>query len=191
MNRFLQTAALAVLALAGAASTAQAEPVRRMVTYDSASAEARRLTGAGLTFVFTKNLLQRQRIWAVRATAVPVGVVPEPLRDGDMVRTLDGLMGEDAGTGALYEIAPKKQEAKVLVQAFCPGSNAGWLAVSPIAHGRDLRVHAFGDDPATGRPRLCSVMDFTWRGEWRMPETNTSDVTARVMRPDYIKSPGS
>jgi len=180
--------ALAGLLALGAASPSLAA-AKRMVTYDSASPDARRLTGAGLTFVFTKSLL-RQRVLAVRATAVPVGVVPEPLRDGEVARRLDGLMGEDAGSGALYEIAADKAEGKVMVQAFCPGSTKGWLAIGPIAHQRDLRVHAFGQD-AAGETRPCAVMDFTWRGEWRMPNPNTSDVTARVMRPDYIKTPGS
>jgi hypothetical protein len=179
--------------LAGLAALAAASPstaaVKRMVTYDSASPEARRLTGAGLTFVFTKTLL-RQRVLAVRATAVAVGVVPEPLRDADTVRTLDSLMGEDAGTGTLYAIDPAKAEGKVMIQAFCPGATSGWLAISPIAHNRDLRVHAFGAD-AAGQARLCAVMDFSWRGEWRLPNPNTSDVTARVMAPDYYKSPGN
>lgn len=180
-------------ALAGMAVLVAAVPstaaTKRMVTYDSASPEARRLTGAGLTFVFTRTLL-RQRVLAVRATAVPVGVIPEPLRDSDTIRRLDGLMGEDAGTGTLYAIDPAKAEGRVMIQAFCPGATSGWLAISPIAHNRALRVHAFGAD-AAGQMRLCAVMDFTWRGEWRMPNPNTSDVTARVMAPDYLKKPGS
>ena len=56
-----------------------------MVSYDAVSPDARKLTGAGLTFVFTKSFL-RTRVLAVHATAVPVGVVvcedlwfPEPL----------------------------------------------------------------------------------------------------------------
>jgi len=181
-------AAVAGLAVLGAAAPALAAS-KRMVTYDSSSPEAKRLTGAGLTFVFTRTLL-RQRVLAVRATAVPVGVVPEPLRDSDTARALDGLMGEDAGSGALYEISGEKAEGKVMVQAFCPGAVKAWLAISPITHGRDLRVHAFGAD-ASGAAKLCAVMDFTWRGEWRMPNPNTADVTARVMRPDYVKTPGN
>ena len=190
MSRFAQ---VLVPALVGALSLGAATPslaaAKRMVTFDSASPEAKRLTGAGLTFVFTRNLL-RQRVLAVRATAVPVGVVPEPLRDGEMARRLDDLMGEDRGSGALYQIAADKAEGKVMIQAFCPGASEGWLAIGPIAFRRDLRVHAFGAD-ASGQVRLCAVMDFTYRGEWRMPNPNTSDVTARVMRPDYMKTPGS
>lgn len=186
--RALVPVLLGALALTAVAAPATAAD-KRMVSYDSASPEAKRLTGAGLTFVFTKTLL-RQRIWAVRATAVPVGIVPEPLRDSDTARKLDGLMGEDTGTGTLYEINPDAAEGKVMVQAFCPGSKTGWLSISPISNRRDLRMHAFGLDPATNEPRLCAVMDFSWRGEWRMPKTNPSDITARVMRPDYGK-PGS
>jgi hypothetical protein len=181
-------APLLATALLAAAPAAEAA-VKRMVTYDSASPEAKRLTGAGLTFVFTKSMM-RTRVLAVRATAVPVGVVPRPLNDGDTVRKLDGLMGEDRGSGALYEIDPAAAEGKVMIQAFCPGSKEGWLAIGPFAHGRALRVHAFGAD-AAGEPRLCATMDFAWHGEWRMPNTNTSDITARVMRPDYMKTPGS
>jgi hypothetical protein len=160
-----------------------------MVTYDSASPEARRLTGAGLTFVFTRTLL-RQRVLAVRATAVPVGVIPEPLRDSDTIRRLDGLMGEDAGTGTLYAIDPAKAEGRVMIQAFCPGSTKGWLAIGAIGFRKPMRVHAFGDDPTTGEPRLCAVMDFTFRGEWRMPGPVNSGVTDRVFRPGYGR-PGS
>lgn len=190
---FLPPVRAALPALAGLAALAAASPsiaaAKRMVTYDSASPEAKRLTGAGLTFVFTRSFM-RQRILAVRATAVPVGVVPEPLNDGEVVRRIDGLMGDDAGSGALYEIDGEKAEGKVMVQAFCPGATKGWLAIGAIAHNRDLRVHAFGEN-ASGEMKLCSVMDFTWRGEWRMPNPNTADVTARVMRPDYIKTPGN
>lgn len=184
--RIVAAAALLALTVAGPSQAA----VKRMVTYDSASPDARRLTGAGLTFVFTKSML-RQKVLAVRATAVPVGVVPRTLHDGDTVRTLDALMGDDAGTGTLYEIDPAAEEGKVMVQAFCPGSKTGWLSIGTIAHRRDLRVHAFGDDPATGAPRLCAVMDFAYRGEWRMPSTSSRDITTRVMRPDYVRSPGS
>ena len=181
-------AAAAALLTFAAALPAQAA-TKRMVTYDSASPDARRLTGAGLTFVFTKSLM-RTKILAVRATAVPVGVIPRPVNDGDTVRKLDALMGEDARTGSLYEIDPEAAEGKVMVQAFCPGAKKGWLAIGPIAHQREMRVHAFGADE-TGETRLCAVMDFAWRGEWRMPNPNASDITARVMRPDYIKTPGS
>lgn len=188
MKTLFRTGLVGVIALTLAGPAVAA--AKRMVTYDSASPAAKRLTGAGLTFVFTKSLM-RTRILAVRATAVPVGVVPHLSGDGAVNRKLDSLMGEDAGNGTLYEIDPDAAEGKVMIQAFCPGSRKGWLAIGGIAFRRDMRVHAFGDDPASGEPRLCAVMDFSWRGEWRMPGPVNPGVTQRVFRPDYGRRPGS
>ncbi len=188
MFRKTLAAALAALMTLAAAAPARAAD-KRMVTYDSASPDARRLTGAGLTFVFTRSFF-RTRILAVRATAVPVGVVPKPSRDAAVNRQLDALMGDDAGRGDLYEIDSEKEQGRVMIQAFCPGSKRGWLAIGAVYNRKPLRVHAFGDDPATGQPRLCAAMDFTWRGEWVMPRTNSSNPTDSVFRPDYGR-PGS
>lgn len=176
--------AAAALALLAAVPAQAAE--RRMMTYDSASPEARRLTGAGLTFVFTRSLW-RTRVLAVRATAVPVGVVVNPSDDREVNRKLEALMGEEAGDGALYQIDPAEAQGKVMVQAFCPGSTSGWLAIGPVAHSRPLRVHAFGDDPASGEPRLCGVMDFAFRGEWRPPRSNPADPTRDVFQPAWTR----
>ena len=172
----------ATLALLAAAPAQAAE--KRMVSYDSISPEARKLTGAGLTFVFTKSLL-RTRVLAVHATAVPVGVVVEPSGDGRTNQKLDALMGEDARTGGLYRIDPEEKQGKVMVEAFCPGSKTGWLAIGAISHAQPLKVHAFGDDPATGEPRLCAEMEFAYRGEWRMPKPNQADPTAAVFQPNW------
>ncbi|MGE5502696.1 MAG: hypothetical protein ACM3W4_12330 [Ignavibacteriales bacterium] len=154
-----------------------------MVSYDANSPKARELTGEGLTFSYEKSLLHT-RVTAVRATAVPVGVVVSPLDDGRTAGKLDRLAGEDAKLGTLYTIADS-QDAQVMVQAFCPGSKTGWLSIGPIRHAEPLRVLAFGDDPATGEPKLCATMDFQFRGEWRMPKTNTADPTDAVFAPDY------
>jgi hypothetical protein len=187
MTRPFRTVALAVLILSLATPAFAAQ--KRMVTYDAASPTARRLTGAGLTFVFTKSLL-RTKIYAVRATAVAVGVVPRPSTDGDINRKLDALMGAEAKSGALYEIDPEAQEGRVMITAFCPGSSKGWLSIGPVGTRRDLRVFAFGDDPVTGEPRLCGDMLFTFHGEWRMPGPQNAGVTDRVFSPDYGR-PGS
>lgn len=187
MIRPLRTAALVVLILSPAGPALAAQ--KRMVSYDAASATAKRLTGAGLTFVFTKSLL-RTRIYAVRATAVAVGVVPRPSTDGEINRKLDALMGDKAGSGALYAIDPNAQEGRIMIAAFCPGSTKGWLSIGPLGSRRDLKMFAFGDDPATGEPRLCGDMLFTFHGEWRMPGPVNGGVTDRVFRPDYGK-PGT
>lgn len=175
---FLSVAALALLSAppAGAAE-------KGMVSYDADSAKARELTGEGLTFSFVKSLLHT-RVTAVRATAVPVGVVVEPLNDGRIAGKLDRLAGRDAKLGTLYAINDA-QDAQVMIQAFCPGSKTGWLSIGPIQHAQPLKVLAFGDDPGTGEPKLCAAMDFQFRGEWRMPKTNTADPTDDVFAPDY------
>ena len=182
MTRPFRTVALAVLILSLATPAFAAQ--KRMVTYDAASPTARRLTGAGLTFVFTKSFM-RTKILAVRATAVSVGIVPRPSGDGATNRKLDALMGDDAGNSNLFTIDPEAQEGRVMIQAFCPGSTKGWLAIGAIGFRKPMRVHAFGDDPTTGEPRLCAVMDFSFRGEWRMPGPTNGGVTDRVFRPDY------
>lgn len=180
MNRLAYlTAALSLLA----ALPAQAAD-KGMVSYDAESPKARELTGEGLTFSYAKGLLHT-RITAVRATAVPVGVVVKPLGDGRIAGKLDRLAGKDARLGTLYAIADA-QDAQVMIQAFCPGSKAGWLSIGPIVHAQPLRVLAFGDDPGTGEPKLCAAMDFQFRGEWRLPdEVHHSDPTDTVFAPDY------
>ncbi|MBI1404702.1 MAG: hypothetical protein GC145_01085 [Caulobacter sp.] len=180
--------ALAALALLGLAAAPAQAADKRMVTYDSASPDARRLTGAGLTFVFTRQFFQT-RILAVRATAVPVGVIPRPSRDPEANRQMDALMGEDRGKGTLYEIDPEKAEGKVMIQAFCPGSVKGWLAIGAVNARKPLRVYAFGDD-GSGGVRKCAAMDFTWRGDWQMPRPKGGDTRKAVFRPDYGR-PGS
>ncbi len=182
MLRSLCLTAIAAVSLTAIAVPAQAAD-RRMVSFDSASSEARRLTGAGLTFVFTRQYF-RTSILAVRATAVPVGVVPKASRDGSVNRQLDALLGPDAGKGELYEIDPDKAEGKVMITAFCPGATKGWLAVGPVYTRKPLRVHAFGDDGAGGI-KLCAAMDFTWRGEWQMPRPKGGNTRAAVTKPTY------
>lgn len=155
-----------------------------MVSYDALSPKARELTGEGLTFSYSKTFLH-MRVLAIRATAVPVGVIVTPLTDGRIAGKLDRLAGADAKVGSLYLIHPDEEQGNVMVQAFCPGSKTGWLSIGPIRHAEPLRVYAFGDDPGTGEPKLCATMDFQFRGEWRMPKTNTADPTDTVFAPDY------
>lgn len=179
MNRFaFVTTAFALLAAVPAHAADKG-----MVSFDAESPKARELTGEGLTFSYEKGLL-RTRVTAVRATAVPVGVTVKPLTDGRLIEKMDRLAGENARLGTLYTISDA-QDAQVMIQAFCPGSKTGWLSIGPIRHAEPLRVLAFGDDPGTGDPKLCATMDFQFRGEWRMPKTNTADPTDTVFAPDY------
>ena len=180
MKRSLFSAA--ALALLSVVPAKAAE--KGMVSFDAVSPKARELTGEGLTFSYVKGFL-RTRVTAVRATAVPVGVLVKPVDDGGLTAKLDRLAGEDAKLGTLYTIADA-QDAQVMIQAFCPGSKSGWLSIGPIMHARPLRVLAFGDDPGTGEPKLCAAMDFQFRGEWRLPDgINHGDPTDTVFAPDY------
>lgn len=182
MKSFLVIAAL--VAATGLAAPAAQAADKRMVTFDSAEPEARRLTGAGLTFVFSKSLLGAPKVLAMRATAVPVGIIPKPSRDGAINHQLDQLMGDDSGRGELFQIDPDMAEGKVMIRAFCPGSTRGWLAVGDLTSHRTLRVYAFGDTPE-GAVRICARMDFAFRGEWRMPTVPGIDPTSAIFKPNY------
>jgi hypothetical protein len=181
MTRVAYLAAALALLVAVPANAAE----KGMVSYDALSPTARDLTGEGLTFSYSKSLLH-MRVLAIRATAVPVGVIVTPLTDGRIAQKLDRLAGADAKVGSLYVIHPDEEQGNVMVQAFCPGSKSGWLSIGPIRHAEPLRVYAFGDDPGTGEPKLCATMDFQFRGEWRMPDgINHGDPTDTVFAPDY------
>ncbi len=182
MKSFLCLAA--IVALTSLVAPAAHAADKRMVTFDSAEPEARRLTGAGLTFVFSKSLMRAPKVLAVRATAVPVGIIPMPSRDGTINRQLDKLMGDDGGRGELFQIDPEAAEGKVMIRAFCPGSTRGWLAVGDLTSHKGLRVYAFGDTPE-GAVRVCAKMDFAFRGEWRMPTVPGIDPTSAVFKTDY------
>lgn len=181
------TALVAATALTAVAAPAHAAD-KRMVSYDSEAGDAKRLTGAGLTFVFTRQFF-RTKILAVRATAVPVGVVPKPSTDGAVNKQLDALMGPDSGRGDLYEIDADKAEGKVMIKAFCPGASKGWLSIGSVIARKPLTVYAFGDDGAGGI-RKCATMNFSWRGEWQMPRPEGGNTLGAVTRPDYGR-PGS
>ena len=165
--------ALACLAT-GMAGAAHAE--RKMYSYDPISPDARRLTGAGLTVLFDKKLTGT-RVVKVLATGVPVQGRLVDGREKDLgpggLKAMDGV---DADAD-LYEIDPKFEQGRVYIRAFCPGSTRLWLSFSRLAVHRDLRVQAFGDPPkgAAGPARLCGTLDFSYRGEWKLPAGNRPD----------------
>lgn len=162
------------LAVWAAATAAHAE--RRMFSYDPISPDAKRLTGAGLTVLFEQGLLGGARPIKVLATGVPAQALLIKGRDRDLgPRGLAGLEGVDADA-ALYEVDPRAEQGKVYVRAFCPGATRLWLSFSGIATRRDLRVQALGDDSkAPGKVRVCGTLDFSWRGEWKLPGGNRPD----------------
>ena len=158
---------IGLTATAMAATAAHAE--RKMYSYDPISPDAKRLTGAGLTVVFDKKLTGT-RVLKVLATGVPVQGRLVDGREKDLAPGgLKAMSGVDADA-ALYEIDPKFEQGKIYIRAFCPGATRLWLSFSRLAPQRDLRVQAFGDDPKGGPARVCGTLDFSFRGEWKLPK---------------------
>lgn len=167
--RLLSAAAL----LSAVAGPAAAE--RRMFSYDPLSADAKRLTGAGVTILFDQGLLSAKPV-KVLATGVPAQALLRKGRERDLgAGGLAAMSGVDADA-ALYEVDGGAEQGKIYVRAFCPGSKRLWLSFSRIAPRLDLRIQAFGDDPkAEGKGRLCGTLDFSYRGEWRLPQGGPPD----------------
>lgn len=163
-----------VLACLATAAAGAAHAERKMYSYDPISPDAKRLTGAGLTVLFDKKLTGT-RVAKVLATGVPVQGRLIDGREKDLgPGGLKAMSGVDADA-ALYEIDPKFEQGKIYIRAFCPGATRLWLSFSRLAVHRDLRVQAFGDDPKGGQTRLCGTLDFSFRGEWKLPSGKLPD----------------
>lgn len=188
MHRLLVRSAILVAALVGATSSV-AHAETRMFSYDPISPDAKRLTGAGVTLLFKEGFLGASRPIKVLATGVPAQAMLKSARSKDLgPGGLSAMSGVDANA-ALYEVDASAAQGKIYLRAFCPGATRLWLSFSPIAVRRDLRIQAFGDDPkAAGQARLCGTLDFSYRGEWRLPDNRTpdpmSDWTDNPQRPD-------
>jgi hypothetical protein len=165
-----------------AASAAWAET--RMFSYDPISPDAKRLTGAGVTILFNQGMLGAGRPIKVLATGVPAEARLDNARQSDLgPGGLSAMSGVDADA-MLFEVDSKAAQGKIYVRAFCPGSTRLWLSFSTIVIRRDLRIQAFGDDPKapkevpeakTAKARLCGTLDFSYRGEWRLPKNRAPD----------------
>ncbi|MBI1683359.1 hypothetical protein [Caulobacter hibisci] len=168
-------ALLASTALLGALAGPAEAADRRMFSYDPISPDAKRLTGAGLTVLFEQSLLGARPI-KVLATGVPAQALLRKGAEKDLGKGgLSAMSGVDTDA-ALFEVNGQAEQGKVYVRAFCPGSKRLWLSFSRIAVRRDLRIQAFGDDPkAPDQARLCGTLDFSYRGEWRLPSGGPPD----------------
>jgi hypothetical protein len=170
--------AVSGLALACLVGVGAAHAERKMYSYDPISPDAKRLTGAGLTVLFDKGLTGT-KVVKVLATGVPVQGRLIDGREKDLgAGGLKGMEGVDADA-TLYEIDPKFEQGKIYIRAFCPGSTRLWLSFSRLGVHRDLRVQAFGDTPKdgpqAGAARLCGTLDFSYRGEWKLPSGKGPD----------------
>ena len=165
---------LAVAALTGLVPPSAARAEQKMYSYDPISVDAKRLTGAGLTVLFDKKLTG-SKVVKVLATGVPAQARLISGHQKDLgPGGLGALKGVDTDAD-LYEVDPKFGQGKVYVRAFCPGSTRLWLSFSRLAVYYDLRVQAFGDDPKGGPARVCGTLDFSYRGEWKLPGGNHPD----------------
>jgi hypothetical protein len=155
-------------AVAGLLAAHPALAAERMISFDPISPDARRLTGAGITVLFTDRLVG-QRVNRLLATAIPARA---DLKRAP-AKALGGLRVENLGD--LYAIDDKAAQGAVYVRAFCPGSKRAWLAFSRVGRG-ELTVQALGDDPAKpAQARLCATMVFRFKGEWSLPPRTAPD----------------
>ena len=160
-------AAFVALALAGAAGPASA--ARHIYSYDSATPVTTRMTESGLSFIFDKSLLG-VTVHQLMETQNIGSADLRPVSDGVLGRGgVEAAVGPDARERDLYEISDQA-DGKALRNALCRGSDHVWLAFGRIKFGKDLRIRALGHDPATGKTRLCVTLDYTFRGEWSLPQ---------------------
>ncbi len=164
----IATAGLAAALTALVASPALAKD--KMYSYDAVSPNARALTGVGLTFEFRPTLMGATRVDRFMLTGRSGAAEVKPASEGALGKGgLAALIGPDAKERALYQITLKR-DGDAFIRAACPNSTKAWLVLGPIRYGEDLRVHAIGDDPVTGKSRLCGTFEFSFRGEWKLPE---------------------
>jgi hypothetical protein len=156
---------LTLLAALLAAGTARAAV--HIVSYDAADDVTRRTAG-GLTFEYDRGLIFT-RVLRVRSTEGEARADLKPANDEVLGHGgLTGILGPDARERDLYEVKPTA-EGGDMIRAFCPGSTRAWLAFGRIAQYRGLRVRVLGNGGAGGKARLCQTLDFSWRGEWKLP----------------------
>jgi hypothetical protein len=178
-----RAAAIAILAAALAAA-GQAHAAQKIYSYIPADAATRKRIDSGLTFVFDKGLVG-MRVKEILATEARARAALVPVGDKALGAPLRSVLPEGASERDLYEVAAEDQ-GPAMVRAFCPGSTRGWLVFGPLRARRWLVVHALGDDPQTGKARLCATLNFEFRGEWAIPLRGSGvTVSQDPMRPRF------
>jgi hypothetical protein len=156
------------IALALIAAPAAALAAERIYSYDPANPRTRGYVDNGLTFIFDKNFLGF-RVKEVLSTQAAASAKVEEVAERELGVRLDQILPKDAYERALYRIESDGQ-GPAMVHAFCPGSTKGWLVFGPLRPRQDVTVHALGDDPVTGKAKLCASLNFSFRGEWALPK---------------------
>jgi hypothetical protein len=159
--------ALGACSLALAATPAEAK--RRMFSYDPVTPVTQTLAEGGFTFIFEDGALGGQRVRTLLSTTASAEAALKPADEKDLGASLDALAGHAVDSRDLYEILPDNEGAP-LIRAACPGSDRAWLAFGKLRRVEDLRVEAFGRSTEGGKIHHCATLDFSWRGEWKLPE---------------------
>lgn len=164
-------ASLAGVTAIGLASPAPAATLR-LFSYDPATPETRLASGP-VTVEFRQRLVFTT-VLRVLATSGQAGADLKPTSEAALGRGgLAAAVGHKAAEHDLYEVEAT-HEGPAMIAALCPGSTRGWMAIGHVKAERDLRIFVLGDRPGGGA-RLCRTLDFTWHGEWRVPNTRTFD----------------
>ena len=158
---------LSVLSLA---ATARADTIR-LFSYDPADAETRNATGP-VTLQFRQGLLHAT-VMNLRSTEAPATTelsrVPDnAIGPGGLARVL----GKDQAWRDLYRVGDKG-EGQAMLQALCQ-TPKGWLAIGRPRYGGELSIYVIGAG-TDGAPKLCRTLNFSFRGEWRVPKTGSFD----------------
>ncbi len=165
MTARLTPLALLVPLLAAAPASAS----QRIYSYDSANPATTAMTEAGVSFIFEKKLMGqivRRMLETNDIGSAELRPAPESAlgRGG-----IAAAAGREVAERDLYEITDKA-DGRALRGALCRGADKVWLAFGRLKVGQDLRVRALGHDPRTGSTRLCITLDYSFRGEWRLPD---------------------
>jgi hypothetical protein len=153
-----------------AAVPAQAAGKDRIFSYDAVNQAAQILAPGGLTFVFRKSTIGGTRVRQVLSTQEKGAASLTPAPEKELgPGGIEGLVGHKVDEHDLYEVAKEGQGAP-LIRATCPGSDRAWLAFGSLRSDRELIIHAFGRNAASGKLHLCASLEFSWHGEWKLPE---------------------
>jgi hypothetical protein len=166
--KFRLVSAVTLASLACALAGAALADTVHLYSYDPADADTRHAAGP-LTFTVSKGLLHTT-VLNLRATEAVATAYLHPVDERALGRGgLAAAVGADPVERSLYQIEPKDDGA-ALISAFCPGSARAWLAFGPVKFDRDLTVRVIGA-PASGAPKLCRTLRFSFHGEWLAPPT--------------------
>lgn len=166
MRRWLLIAALWL----GLGAVARADTIR-LFSYDPADAETQAATGP-VTLQFRQGLIHIT-VMNLRSTVAPATT--------DLIRAPDSaigpgglarLLGKKEAWRDLYRVSADDQ-GPAFIHALCQTSQ-GWLAIGRPRYGQGLAIFVIGAE-AGGPPKLCRTLNFTFRGEWRVPHSGSFD----------------